>query len=69
MRQAAAGAGRDPAALRAVLRIVDSSERPGQVAAALPALAGAGVTEIIVDTDWSVPGSAAAAHALLRAAC
>jgi probable F420-dependent oxidoreductase len=69
MRQAAAGAGRDPAALRAVLRIVDSAQRPGQVAAALPALAGSGVTEIIVDTDWSVSGSAAAAHALLRAAC
>jgi probable F420-dependent oxidoreductase len=69
MRQTAAGAGRDPAALRAVLRIVDSAQRPRQVAAALPALAGAGITEIIVDTDWSVPDSAAAAHALLRAAC
>ena len=69
MRQAAADAGRDPATLRAVLRIVDSAERPGQIAAALPALARAGVTEIIVDTDWSVPGAAAATHARLRAAC
>ncbi len=68
MRRAAAAAGRDPAALRAVLRIVDSAQRPEQVAAALPALAAAGVTEIIVDTDWSAPGSAAAACVQLRAA-
>jgi probable F420-dependent oxidoreductase len=68
MREAAAAAGRDPDALRAVLRIVDSAQRPEQVAAALPALAGAGVTEIIVDTDWSQPGSAAAVCARLMAA-
>jgi probable F420-dependent oxidoreductase len=67
LRQAAGAAGRDPAGLRAVLRIVDSARRAGQVAAAIPALSGAGVTEIIVDTDWSVPGSAAAACRLLRA--
>jgi probable F420-dependent oxidoreductase len=68
MRAAAAAAGRDPGPLRAVLRIVDSAHRAGPVAAALPALARAGVTEIIVDTDWSVPGSAAAACGRLRAA-
>lgn len=68
MHRAAAAAGRDPARLRAVLRIVDSAQRAQPVAAALPALARAGVTEIIVDTDWSVPGSAATACDQLRAA-
>jgi len=68
MRRAAAAAGRDPDRLRAVLRIVDSAERIAVVAAALPALTAAGVTEIIVDTDWSVPGSAATACGQLRAA-
>jgi probable F420-dependent oxidoreductase len=68
LRQVAAAAGRDPASLRTVLRIVDSARQPELIAAALPALAGVGVSEIIVDTDWSVPGSAAAAERVLRAA-
>jgi probable F420-dependent oxidoreductase len=67
VRQAAVAADRDPAGLRTVLRIVDSARRAELVAAAIPALSGAGVAEIIVDTDWSVPGSAAAACRLLRA--
>jgi probable F420-dependent oxidoreductase len=68
MRWAAAAAGRDPDGLRTVLRIVDSAGRAELVAAALPALSAAGVGEIIVDTDWSVPGSAAAARQMLRTA-
>jgi probable F420-dependent oxidoreductase len=66
MRQAAAAAGRDPDGLRTVLRIVDSAGRPELIAPALPALSAAGVSEIIVDTDWSVPGSAAEACRVLR---
>ena len=63
-----AASGTDPAVLRAVLRIVDSAGRAAAVAAALPELAAAGVTEIIVDVDWAVPGAAAATCALLRSA-
>jgi hypothetical protein len=51
-----------------VLRVVDSAGRAAEIATALPALAEAGVTEIIVDIDWSVPGAAAASGALLRGA-
>lgn len=52
MRAAAERAGTDPDRLRVVLRIVDSTGRSDAVAAALPALAGAGVDEVIVDVDW-----------------
>src|SRR5262249_46991855 len=49
---AAADAGRDPSALRVVLRIVDSAGRSDEVAQRLPALEAAGVDEVIVDLDW-----------------
>ncbi|MBA2476298.1 MAG: TIGR03619 family F420-dependent LLM class oxidoreductase [Actinobacteria bacterium] len=52
MRAAAAEAGRDPGASRVVLRLVESAGRPDEVAAALPALAEAGVDEIVVNVDW-----------------
>jgi hypothetical protein len=52
MRDAAVEAGRNPAALHVVLRIVDSAGRADNVAAAIPALAAAGVDEIIVNVDW-----------------
>ena len=52
MRAAAAEAGRDPAACRVVLRLVESAGRGADVAAALPALAEAGVDEIVVNVDW-----------------
>jgi len=68
MRTQVAAAGRDPGAPRAVLRIVDSAKRAGQIAAALPALGEAGISEIIVDIDWAVPGSAAATFDLLSGA-
>jgi probable F420-dependent oxidoreductase len=45
---AAIGPGRD-----VVLRIVDSAGRSDEVASALPALARAGVREVIVDVDWA----------------
>ena len=51
MRAAAAEAGRDPDDARVVLRIVDSAGRAEEIAAALPALAAAGVDEIIVDVS------------------
>jgi probable F420-dependent oxidoreductase len=66
MRAAAAEAGRDPAALQVVLRLVDSAGRADEVAAALPALAAAGVDEIVVNVDWA-SGDAAEAHARMRA--
>lgn len=53
VRAAAAEADRDAAAVELVLRIVESDGRPDEVAAALPALAAAGVTEIVVNVDWS----------------
>lgn len=52
MRVAALRALADPDERRVVLRIIDSAHRAEEVAAALPALAEAGVDEIIVDVDW-----------------
>jgi len=64
---AAEQAVRDPAGLRVVLRIVDSAGRGDEVAAALPALAHAGVDEVIVDMRWD-GGDPAADVAAMRAA-
>jgi probable F420-dependent oxidoreductase len=47
----ATAAGRDPAVLSHVLRLVESAGRHRELAARLPELAAAGVTEIIVDLD------------------
>ena len=63
---AAADAGRDPATLRIVLRLVDSAGRSGEVARTLPALEAAGVSEVIVDLDWDA-GDPAADYAELSA--
>jgi probable F420-dependent oxidoreductase len=52
VRAAAEEAGRDPGALRVVLRVVESAGRGEEVAAAIPALAAAGVGELIVNVDW-----------------
>jgi probable F420-dependent oxidoreductase len=68
MRASAHQAGRDPAALRVVLRLVGAAERHQTLARALPALARAGVTEVVVDTPWDDPADAARVHDLLRAA-
>lgn len=68
LRQAAEGAGRDSDALWVALRIVDSASRMDALAAMMPRLVEAGVDEVIVDTDWTVAGSAAAAHEQLYAA-
>lgn len=68
MRTAAERAGLDADALRLVLRIVDSTGRAAEVAAALPALREAGVDEIIVDVDWERDGDAAATFAVLNEA-
>jgi probable F420-dependent oxidoreductase len=48
----ARGGGRDPAELQVVLRIVDTAGRSAELAQRLPALAAAGVDEVIVDVDW-----------------
>jgi probable F420-dependent oxidoreductase len=68
LRRAAEGTGKDPDALWVAVRIVDSASRVDTVAAMMPQLVEAGVDEVIVDTDWTVAGSAAAAHAQLDAA-
>jgi probable F420-dependent oxidoreductase len=52
MRAAAEEAGRDPDDARVVLRLVESAGRAGEIASVLPALANAGVDEIIVNVDW-----------------
>jgi probable F420-dependent oxidoreductase len=46
---------------RRVLRIVGSTGRAQEIAAALPALADAGITDVVVDVDWEgdVPAQAA----------
>lgn len=51
MRAAASEVERDPAALRVVLRIVESAGRSEELAPRLPELAAAGVDEIIVDVS------------------
>lgn len=51
MRAAAADAGRDPADLQVVLRIVESAGRSEELAPRLPELAAAGVDEVIVDVS------------------
>lgn len=52
MRTAAEEAERDPDALQVVLRLVDSAGRGAEIAAAIPALAEAGVQELVVNVDW-----------------
>jgi probable F420-dependent oxidoreductase len=68
VRGAAAEAGRDPEAMRMVLRLVGTAERLGETAAALKALAAAGVHEVVVDTPWTDAGDSRRAHDLLREA-
>ncbi|MBA3348304.1 MAG: TIGR03619 family F420-dependent LLM class oxidoreductase [Actinobacteria bacterium] len=59
IRAAAEEAGRDPATLEVVLRLVDSAGRADEIAAALPALTAAGVHEIVVNVDWEAENAAA----------
>lgn len=66
MRAAAEAAGRDPNELEVVLRLVDSAGRAAEVARALPALADAGVDEVVVNVDWE-RGDAAEAYARMTA--
>ena len=67
VRQAAATAGRDPAGLTVVLRLVESAGRLDTVARRLADLHAAGVDEIIVDTSAGRPdGDLKAEHDLLR---
>ncbi|WP_454050339.1 TIGR03619 family F420-dependent LLM class oxidoreductase [Cellulomonas sp. Marseille-Q8402] len=66
VRAHATAAGRDPDALRVVLRVADSLGRCGEVAARVPDLMAAGVHEVVVDTDPA--GDPGADVALLRAA-
>jgi probable F420-dependent oxidoreductase len=60
VRAAARDAGRDPARLRTIVRIIDSAGRNEEVASALPALEQAGVDEIVVDVDWEARDAGAA---------
>jgi probable F420-dependent oxidoreductase len=65
MRAAAVEAGRDPASLQVVLRIVEAAGRSDELAGRLPELAAAGVDEIIVDVSLE-NGEARDVCALLR---
>ena len=65
VRDAAAAAGRDPAAVRIVLRVVESTGRAAELARRLPALEAAGVDEIIVDAALE-HGDPASDYAVLR---
>jgi hypothetical protein len=49
-----------------VLRLVQSAGKADEVARQIPALAAAGVDELIVDLDWD--GDLVAQHAILREA-
>ena len=59
IRRSAASVGRDPARIRIVLRLVDSVGRHQRIAELLPALATAGVDELIVDLDGRIVAEAA----------
>jgi probable F420-dependent oxidoreductase len=67
IRSTASAAGRAPADLRVVLRLVESTGRADEVARRIGELGRAGVDEIIVDVD-PVNGDARADHDLLREA-
>jgi probable F420-dependent oxidoreductase len=64
VRAAAAGAGRDPAGIYVVLRLVESAGRVDEVGRRIADLASAGVDEIVVDIAPN--GDAAHDHDLLR---
>lgn len=66
MHAEARRAGRDPHELRVVLRIIGSAGHRDTVAAAVPALAAAGVHEIVVDTDWRADDDERQVHDRLR---
>jgi probable F420-dependent oxidoreductase len=68
LHREARAAGRDPGALRTPLRIIETAGEAERVAATLPALAAAGIDEVIVDVDWSGQGDAERVHAVLREA-
>jgi probable F420-dependent oxidoreductase len=53
---------------RNVLRIVGSTGRSEEVAAAVPQLAASGITDVVVDVDWSDDVDAQAARLLAAAA-
>ncbi|GAA2082552.1 TIGR03619 family F420-dependent LLM class oxidoreductase [Actinomadura alba] len=65
IRSTASAAGRDPSALRVVLRIVSSAGRAADIARRIGALGAAGVDEVIVDVD-PLDGDAGSDHAVLR---
>jgi probable F420-dependent oxidoreductase len=64
-RAAARSAGRGDVARRDVLRVVGP---PHVTAAAMPALVGAGIGEVVTDLDWRRPEQAAADVEMLREA-
>jgi probable F420-dependent oxidoreductase len=68
VREFAERAGRDPATLRFVLRVTESDAAAADIAERADAIAAAGVTEIVVDNDWSDPEAAHRSVETLRAA-
>ncbi len=68
VRQAAEQVGRDPAALRFVLRVTQSETAASEIAAMADSIAAAGITEIVVDVDWNdLDAAHRSAEALLAA--
>ena len=59
---------RDQAPARALLRVTGSAGKAGAVSAALPALAAAGISEVIVDVDWENGDEPGPSVEVLRAA-
>ncbi len=65
IRAAAQKVGRNPDSLRMVLRIIECQNREQRVAAVLPDLEDAGVTDVVVDSSWE-PGGPERTCDLLR---
>jgi len=66
MRQAALEAGRDPEPLRCVLRISQSTGAAQHIATEWEGIKAAGVTEVMVDTNWDDLDDHARVCAVLR---
>ena len=67
MKAAAESIGRDPIDLRVVLRLVESAGVPELVAERIDSLAEIGVTDVIIDVDWTADdGPERAASVLLQ---
>jgi hypothetical protein len=65
MTAAAGATDREPSDLRVVLRLVDSAGAPELVAARIDELSEIGVTDVVIDVDWTNDNGAELAAAAL----